>query len=176
MEINSNNKYIEGSGEFVMERMIEILKKQFKIYEEILKISEEKTDIIVKDKVDELKELVSREEELVKSFIPLEKERLSIVKEFGRSNGITGVPKIPEICDYFPENKDELMSLRKSILDITKKISVRNEQNEKLIKNSLDYINFSVGLITGTGTNPVTYGKYGEANKKEARKFLDISL
>lgn len=159
-----------------MERMIEILKKQYEIYQEILKISENKTDIIVKDKIDELKEMVSREEELVKSFIPLEKERLSIVKEFGKSKGINGIPKIPEICEYFPDNKDELMNLRKSILDITKKISDRNEQNEKLIKNSLDYINFSVGLITGTGTNAITYGKYGEANKKEARKFLDISL
>ena len=159
-----------------MEKMIEILKKQLEIYEEILKISEDKTDIIVKDKVDELKEMVSREEELVKKFIPLEKERLAIVKEFGSSKGIQGVPKIPEICEYFPDHKDELMNLRKSILDITKKISDKNNLNEKLIKNSLDYINFSVGLITGTGTNPVTYGKYGEVNKKEARKFLDISL
>ena len=159
-----------------MEKMIEILKKQLEIYEEMLKISEEKTDIIVKDKIDELKEMVSREEELVKRFIPLERERLSIVKEFGRDKGIEGVPKIPEICEYFPEIKNELMSLRNSILDITKKISDKNDLNEKLIKNSLDYINFSVGLITGTGTQPVTYSKYGEANKKEARKFLDISL
>ena len=41
-----------------MEEMIEILKKQYEIYQEILKISEKKTDIVVKDKVDELKELL----------------------------------------------------------------------------------------------------------------------
>lgn len=159
-----------------MEKMIEILKKQLEIYEEMLKISENKTDIIVKDKVDELKELVAREEELIGSFIPLEKERLSIVKEFGRSKGIDGVLKIPEICEYFPDEKEEMLDLRTRIIQTTKKIAEKNELNEKLIKNSLDYINFSVGLITGTGGNPVTYGRYGESNKNEAKKFLDISL
>ena len=159
-----------------MEEMIEILKKQYEIYQEILKISEKKTDIVVKDKVDELKELVDSEEELIGKFIVLEKRRLSIVKEFGKSKGITGVLKIPELCEYFPENKEELMKLREDILSITKKINEKNKLNEKLIKNSLDYINFSVGLITGTGSQPLTYGKYGEANKNEAKKFLDISL
>lgn len=159
-----------------MEEMIEILEKQYEIYQEMLKISEKKTDIVVKDKVDELKELVTREEELVGKFIVLEKRRVSIVKEFGKSKGIDGIPKIPKICEYFPENKDRLMELRESILSITKKIDEKNKLNEKLIKNSLDYINFSVGLITGTGGEPVTYSKYGEANKNEAKKFLDISL
>lgn len=159
-----------------MEEMIEILKKQYEIYQEILKISEKKTDIVVKDKVDELKELVSLEEELIGKFIVLEKRRISIVKEFGKLKGIEGIPKIPEICEYFPENRAELMELRGNILDITKKIDEKNKLNEKLIKNSLDYINFSVGLITGTGSEPLTYGKYGVANKNEAKKFLDISL
>ncbi len=159
-----------------MEEMIEILKKQYEIYQEILKISEKKTDIVVKDKVDELKDMVSLEEELIGKFIVLEKRRISIVKEFGKSKGIDGIPKIPEICEYFPENKDELMNLRENILSITKKIDDKNKLNEKLIKNSLDYINFSVGILTGTGGEPVTYSKYGEANRNEAKKFLDISL
>lgn len=159
-----------------MEKMVEILKKQLEIYQEILKISEKKTDIIVKDKVEELKELVDREEMLVGKFIPLERERLSIVKEFARTKGVAGVMKIPEICEYFPDNKDELMRLRDSILEITNKISEKNKLNEKLVKNSLDYINFSVGLITGASTNPITYSNMGQANRNEARKFLDISL
>jgi hypothetical protein len=79
-------------------------------------------------------------------------------------------------AEYFPEEKEEMLDLRTRIIQTTKKIAEKNELNEKLIKNSLDYINFSVGLITGTGGNPVTYGRYGEANKNEAKKFLDISL
>ena len=101
-----------------MERMIEILKKQLEIYQEILKISEDKTDIIVKDKVDELKDMVAREEELVGQFIPLEKERISIVKAFGKSKGITEVLKIPDLCEFFPDYTDELMSLRNEIINI----------------------------------------------------------
>lgn len=159
-----------------MEKMIEILKKQLEIYQEILKISENKTDIIVKDEVEELQSMVSREEELVPQFISLERQRISLLKEFSKSKGIKDILKIPELVEYFPENKDELMRLRTEILDTAEKIKVKNEMNEKLIKNSLDYINFSVGLMTGTNRGTGTYGKQGETNKNEAKKFLDISL
>ena len=57
-----------------MKQMIEILKKQLEIYKEILKISEDKTDIIVEDKVDDLKPMVYREEALISNYISLEKE------------------------------------------------------------------------------------------------------
>ena len=62
-----------------MEKVIEILKKEYEIYQEMLKISEEKTDIIVKDKVDELKPIVEREETLVGSYISLEKKRILLI-------------------------------------------------------------------------------------------------
>jgi len=159
-----------------MERMVEILKKQLEIYKEILKISEDKTDIIVKDKVDELKPMVEREEVLAGSYISLEKQRLAIIKEFAESKGINEVLRIDDLCKHFPDLADEMKSLKAEILDITKKIKVKNELNQRLVKNSLEYINFSVGLITGTNTGTGTYGKGGNAMQGEAKKFFDISL
>ena len=51
-----------------MKHMIEILKKELEIYKEILKISEDKTDIIVKDKIEELKDMVSRDSSRVETI------------------------------------------------------------------------------------------------------------
>ena len=59
--------------------MIEILKKELEIYQEILKISEEKTDIIIGDKVDLLKPMVDREETLISQYISLEKHCIKII-------------------------------------------------------------------------------------------------
>jgi len=159
-----------------MKQMIEILKKQLEIYKEMLKISEDKTDIIVGDKVEELKPMVDREEVLVSQYISLEKQRLGIVRAFASSRGITKVLKIDDLCEYFPDDADEMKSLKKEILDVTKKIKVKNSLNQELVKNSLDYINFSVGIMTGTATGNGTYGKGGAQNKGEARKFFDVSL
>lgn len=159
-----------------MEQVIEILKKQLEIYHEILKISENKTDIIVKDKIDELKPIVEREETLVGSYISLEKKRISVIKEFAKSKGIEKVLKIDDLCEYFPDNANEMQELKKEVLDVTKKIKVKNELNEKLVKNSLDFINFSVGLLTGTNTGTGTYGKGGNTMQGEAKKFFDVSL
>ena len=159
-----------------MEHMIEILKKELEIYQEILKISEEKTDIIIGDKVDLLKPMVDREETLVSQYISLEKQRIGIVKEFAKSKGINEVLKIDDLCEYFPDDAEEMKRLKKEILDVTKKIKVKNSLNQELVKNSLDFINFSVGIMTGTNTGTGTYGRQGAQVKGEARKFLDISL
>lgn len=159
-----------------MKHMIEILKKELEIYKEILKISEDKTDIIVEDKVDDLKPMVEREETLVTQYISLEKERINIVKEFAKSKGINEVLKVEALCEYFPDDADEMRRLRDEILEVTKKIKVKNSLNQELVKNSLDYISFSVGLITGTSTGTGTYGKAGAQLQGEARKFFDISL
>ena len=159
-----------------MKQMIEILKKQLEIYKEILKISEEKTDIIVEDKVDSLKPMVDREETLVSQYISLEKQRIAIIKEFAQSQGIHEVLKVDDLCKFFPDNAEEMKSLKAEILDVTKKIKIKNSLNQELVKNSLEYINFSVGLMTGTNNGTGTYGREGAQLKGEARKFLDISL
>ena len=160
-----------------MEKVIEILKKEYEIYQEMLKISEQKTDIIVKDKVDELEEMTAREEEFVKQFIGLEKERVQIVKRFAVEHDLGDkIVKIPELCEYFPEKKAEMMELRKDILAIVEKIKTKTELNAKLLKNSLEYINFSVGLATGASTSNGIYGQSGSTGRGEAKKFFDISL
>ena len=159
-----------------MKHMIEILKKELEIYKEILKISEDKTDIIIGDKVDLLKPMVEREETLVSEYISLEKERIAIVKEFAKSKGINEMLKVSDLVKYFPDDAKEMESLRDEILDVAKKIKVKNALNQELVKNSLDYINFSVGLITGTNRGTGTYGRQGAQVQGEARKFLDISL
>ena len=159
-----------------MKQMIEILKKELEIYKEILKISEDKTDIIVEDKVDLLKPMVEREETLVSEYISLEKQRIAIIKEFAESQGINEVLKINDLCKYFPDDAEEMKRLKEEILDVTKKIKIKNALNQELVKNSLDYISFSVGLITGTNNGTGTYGRAGAHVQNEARKFFDISL
>lgn len=159
-----------------MKQMIEILKKQLEIYKEILKISEDKTDIIVKDKVDELKSMVDREETLVEEYITLEKQRIAIIKGFAESKGITKILRIDDLCEYFPADADEMQRLKKEILEVTRNIKVKNALNEELVKNSLDYLNFSIGLISGTNRGTGTYGKEGNSLGSEARNFFDLSL
>ena len=124
-----------------MKRMVEILRRELEIYQEMLKISEEKTDIIVKDKVDELEEMTRREEEFVRQFIDLEKERVEIVKNFAVKQGLgEKIIKIPELCEYFPEEKDELMRLREEILAIVERVKVKTELNvESVFDNLLIY-------------------------------------
>jgi len=64
----------------------------------------------------------------------------------------------------------------KKILDEIKKI---NELNARLIKNSLDYIDFSINLLADTGLNndSGSYNSSGETgNNVSKRNFIDAKL
>ena len=60
------------------DRLLDILKKEYELYEELYKIAGEKKDILLKEDIDQLAELVSEEEGLLLELKELEEERLSL--------------------------------------------------------------------------------------------------
>ena len=64
-----------------MEELKKILNEELKIYQEILKISKDKTDILKGNRVAELEAITKKEEEMVASVISLEKRRRYDEKE-----------------------------------------------------------------------------------------------
>jgi len=159
-----------------MEELKKIFSEELKNYEELLKISKNKTDIIKENKVKELESITKEEEELVASVIELEKRRIlevkNICKQYGRPEENL---KVDELCEFVTEGKDELMSFKTNITNILNEIKSVNSLNEKLINNSLEYINFALSFATGAD-KAVTYGQEGQKNEKGPNNILDIKL
>ena len=65
----------------VIERLFDILGKEFQIYSDLLKMSADKTSIIVEGKVTELEEMVKSEQSLVLQIEKLEDEREELIDE-----------------------------------------------------------------------------------------------
>jgi len=161
-----------------VKKLTEILDKEASIYEAILKLSREKTDIIVNGKVNELEGITKVEQSMILQLGKLENERERIVEEIAAQLGIPAEEvTVSRLEKMLPKDQSaELKDCQQKMTDIINDLRHTNDVNSKLIKNSLDYIDFSVNILTNAGSSGDIYGKSGQSNDSKQRNFFDVKL
>jgi len=158
--------------------LIVVLQQENRIYEELLKISKSKTNTVVEGKVSELESMVKLEQALVMQFGKLEKKREELI------GGLSGILKLkPEeitvsellkVTDS--EQGKKLKECQDNLADTVSELKDINDLNAKLIQNSLDYINFSVNILTSAGASDNKYGNTGAVSEPKKRNLFDVKL
>ena len=71
------------------------------------------------------------------------------------------------------EGEKELTSLREKLLDILPKLKALNDQNQELIKLSMEYIDFSMNVIRSSSSSTPTYYDFSgnEINASDRKMF-----
>jgi flagellar biosynthesis/type III secretory pathway chaperone len=164
-----------------VDELAKTLDKETGIYRDLLDIAKKKTNIIVEGKVKELESVTRLEQQLIGRTAGIEENREEIVgkisKELGLSSEELTLTMISEHLDA--GQAQELEKQRTQITDILNELKKTNQLNARLIKNSLDYIDFSINLLTdpGASDDAGSYGSTGEAKrKKSGRNFFDAKL
>lgn len=162
----------------MIDNLIKILNEEAKIYEDILKISKNKTDVIVKGKVSELENITNIEQSLVFKMGKLENMRESLIielaKQLGISNDQMNVSKISKYLDN--DQAQRLKAFNDKITSTVKELRDSNELNSRLIKNSLEYINFSINVLSSADTGENNYGHSGVVSEGKKKNFFDVKL
>jgi len=161
-----------------IKKLIDILNKESTIYEGILKLSKEKTDVIVKGKVTELEGITRAEQTMILQLGKLEEEREALVGQLAGQLGVKPEDiTVSELEKILPkEQSKELNDCSKKMTGLINGLRDTNGMNAKLIKNSLDYIDFSVNILSNAGSSGDIYGKSGQSNDAKKRNFFDMKL
>ncbi len=168
----------EALDTVLTKRLIEVLHKETDIFKGILKLSKNKTDTIVEGKVSELESITRLEQSMILQLGKLEEEREELVDKLAVQLNVeasdltlTGLEKLlPK------EEAEQLRDCRKMLPELLHEVDETNVLNSKLIRNSLDYIDFSVNILTNAGTTGSTYGNSGRSSDSKKRNFLDMRL
>lgn len=158
--------------------LIDILGRETGIYEELLKISKDKTELIVKGKVDELDEITKLEQNYIADIGKLEYLREKTVKALTETLGVNHSDiTISELIKHLnKDNAKELEECKKNLIDIIEEIKSVNELNSKLIQNSIDYINFSINILSSVPETNNNYGNTGDTKEGVQRNYFDVKL
>lgn len=162
----------------LVERLIEILDKEKNIYESILKLSIDKKDVIVSGKVSELEGMTRLEQSIILKLGKLEEEREELAGELAAALKIKPSEiTLSGIVKLVPEKLgSRLKYCQESLLKTVSDIRNTNTLNSKLIRNSLDYIDFSINILTNAGVSGNSYSNSGQSNDPKKRNFFDIKL
>lgn len=159
-----------------MEKLLNILDEELQLYKKVLGMSNDKTGLLKGNQVKELEALTKEEESLVAVIIEKEKERIAEVKNICKRYGKPESSlKIEELCEFIEDSKDELLSYKKEITEVLNELKNVNKLNSSLINSSLEYINFTVNMLTETSKNPV-YKPGGYRDTQAQRNLFDIKL
>ena len=159
--------------------LINVLDQEAKVYEDILKLSKYKTGIIVEGKVAELENIVRLEQSLVIQIGRFEDKREELVANLYEQLKIDQQNlSLSELINSL-NDAEAAKTLRVCQQELTKTIRElknKNNLNAKLIKNSLEYIDFSINLFASVYTEGDNYGSTGTLGDTKKRTFFDVKL
>lgn len=130
--------------------LINALQKEHEIYIELADIADRKKQIIIDGKIKDLDKITIKEQGLVMSLVKLENYREKIIGKILKELDLKNIETITELISHLDEeSKTRLNDVKEKLLDITEDIKNKNELNEKLIEQSLKFIDFNIELIAG---------------------------
>lgn len=156
--------------------LISIMFEEKKLYDEILKITKNKTKFIIDRDMENISHISFEEEKFIGEIQVLEDKRIKISELLVNQLGLLNKNiSISELTNFLDDDKAKrLNQIKLEILDIITELKNVNELNAKLINNSLEYIDFSINLLMQTGSDNNNYSKSGKVESGGQRRVFDI--
>ena len=163
----------------LIEELIKVLGDEEKIYAEIIPLAEKKTWIIVNNDLQSLTGITEEEQLLVGKISKLEKKRREVIRNIGivmnKKESELNFITIIELLKGQEKEQEELKKLHDRLKSTIELLSVLNERNQMLIKQSLEMIDFDINLLQSLRTSPGA-GQYNidsevEIQGMESRMF-----
>ena len=166
-----------GRADGIAARLAEVLEHEAMLYQDAADISSKKTEIIVHGKIEELDSLVKAEQAIILKIGKLEEERENIVGALSDELGLDleGVTLTDINAHLGSESYARLDNCQKSLAETIGGLKNANDMNAQLIQNALDYVNFSVNLLTANQSTGSVYSPDGEDETgKPRRSIFDV--
>lgn len=142
----------------LMEELFTTLEGEKEIYEELIPISQKKTEILVKGDLKELEKVTQTEQTMVEKATALGKRREEVIENIGvvlnRDSKTLDLTTLTKLLQKQPEEKKKLARIHDELKAIMKRLVAINEKNKSLIENSLEMIEFNMNFIQSTRMSP----------------------
>jgi hypothetical protein len=127
------------------ENLISVMKKLLKLHQSLYELSVKKTDIVIKGDMDALNQILRDQQAHLTAISQFESERQ---KNAGAILPGMDKPTISECIEAVDGvEKETLIQLRTDLLEIVSKIKEKNELNQQMIHQSLQFVHLTMNLV-----------------------------
>lgn len=140
-------------SDMTVQVLIDSLQRLETVYNDMLDVAEAKRAAIVKNDVDTVVQLLNRESKGMKTIEQLERERIEASFAFLQSRGVKSQLELTltELARlvFDPEEKAKLIAIQSRLSRTLHELKEKNDLNQQLLVQSLDFIDFSLDMLTG---------------------------
>lgn len=149
----------------LMENLIAVLGEENAEYEKLLKLSMEKTPVIVGGDLEELQRITDEEQNVVTRINYLDTKREEVIRDIANVlNKDVKTLKLTNIINLLesrPKEQQQLAAVHDALKETVSRMGRVNDQNRELIQNSLEMVEFDLNLLQAMKSAPQTanYGR-----------------
>ena len=148
-----------------MEELITTLEQENLKYEKLLELSKRKADIIAKRDVAQLEKITDEEQIVVTDITRLDSKREEVTKDIANViNKDVETLKLSVLIELMarqPDQQRKLAAVHDKLKETVNQVKMINENNQKLIEQTLEMVQFDLNLIRSMRQAPQTanYGR-----------------
>lgn len=156
--------------------LLELLEKLIELHQMLLVLAKEKTPVLVNNQVDRLNTIIHKENKLIKNVEEFDRRRVQLTGEYLISRGYNPDPKV-RISDlikivFKADEKKALSDMQKRLFDSIKELQEHNEVNQKLVEQSMAFIDYSLDLFVKTPEQDAFYQHPNQSGYNPVRNGL----
>ena len=160
----------------LVEELRDVLLEELNIYEEMLGLTTKKTDIITSGKINDLDNITHLENSIILKLGKLEERREKVVgniqKQLGTKEGSTITDILNQIEDA-TGIKQEIEGITKKLSQVLDTLKEKNDLNGLLIKDTLEYIELNINLLTNVSERGIYNNKVQKENTAQKISLFD---
>lgn len=157
--------------------LVDTIQKQKDVYGKLLSLAQEKQPFLVKGNIAEIERITKEEELLILQVGRLEEQRKALhqnlASHFELSPEELTVGELIKRTDV--ETALAFESVIQELIGVLGRLGNKNKTNTELIKNSLDFVNFSLNILTSDSVKPA-YGSTKEEKQNINSKIFDRTI
>lgn len=149
----------------LMEELLDVLGKEEIQYRELTELANQKKEAVIKGDVERLTEITTVEQDAASVLLNLSNKRTQVLADMatvlGKDTSELTITKMIGYLDRQPKEQETLRAQRDRLLEAGTRMRDLNQQNEVLLKQALEMVEFDMTLLRSMRQAPETanYGK-----------------
>lgn len=144
----------------LMEDLMDVLEKEEAQYQGLIELGQRKKEAVIKADIATLEQITEKEGDVASVLQNLAKRRTRVLNDMatvlGKEPGEITITKMIGYLEGQPKEQEKLKQIKERLLETGTKMRTMNEQNEVLLKQALEMVEFDLTLLKSMRQAPET--------------------
>ncbi len=144
----------------LMEDLLDVLEKEEAQYQGLIELGKQKREAVIKADIATLEQITEKEGDVASVLQNLAKRRTRVLNDMatvlGKEPGEITITKMIGYLEGQKEEQEKLIQIKERLLTTGTKMRTMNEQNEVLLKQALEMVEFDLTLLKSMRQAPET--------------------